>query len=979
MAIFLLLCLSFLSSVSAFAQADMPVSGTVRDDKGAPVEFASVRVAGTQFGTTTDAQGLFKLNAPSSGRLIFTSVGFDTVELAVQSVLNVTLTASSGTLSDVVVIGYGTARKVNLTGSVATVTAKDFQQGAITTPEQLISGKIAGVSITSNGGSPGSGSVIRIRGGASLNASNDPLIVIDGVPLSGNNIYGASNSLSLINPNDIESFTVLKDAASTAIYGSRASNGVILITTRKGKRGKPVVNFSTQASVATLQKKIDVQSADQFRQYVSSFPDTYDGTHPFSDLLGSANTDWQDEIYKNAVGTDNNISVSGSIKNVPYRVAIGYLNQDGILRTDNLQRSSGAISLSPKFFKDHLKVDINLKGSLSHARFANGAAITSAVYFDPTQPVYDASSQYGGYYEWGQYDAATSSFVLNKLAPRNPVALLDMYHNTSNVQRSFGNIQFDYSFHFLPELHANVNLGYDVAKGDGRTTVPADAAQNYLEQGQNNPYSNSIDNKVFEGYLNYNKTLKAIKSNVNATAGYGYYNNKSRNDLYASYRANGEELPGTAPLFAFDRPENTLLSYYARLIYTYNEKYIIAASYRTDGSSKFARGNRWGKFPSVAATWRINSEEFLKSSTTVSDLKLRLSYGVTGNQDGIANYSYLANYATSGNGSQVQFGNNYYYLGTPAAYDSKLKWEQTESYNAGIDYGFLRNRITGSLDVYFKKTKDLLNVVTIPAGSNFSTTLLTNVGNVENKGIEFQINAAVIQKKDLTWDLGFNATYNENKVTNLTLVNDPSYQGTVVNTVQIQTVGYPLYGYYVYHQQYDKAGHPIEGVFVDVNGDGQINQADLYHYKSPYAKFIFGFSTGVTYKKWSLSTVLRANLGNYVYNGIYTGAIKANVLNPLQYLANSVNDIYNTHWVQSNAQSDYYIENASFLKMDNLGLAYNVGSIINNKVKMRVSANCQNVFTVTNYKGIDPEIYNGYDGAIYPRPRTFVLGVNLQF
>jgi TonB-linked SusC/RagA family outer membrane protein len=974
----LLLCVCCVGFITAQAQQILQVNGTIKNEKGEPVDVASVRIVGTDRGTVSDLKGNFSLTTPERAVLLISHIGYDTLRIAAQSQLSITLISTSNSLNDVVVIGYGTTRRKEVTGSVATVTAKDFQQGSITTPEQLIAGKVAGVSVTSNSGSPGAGSVIRIRGGASLNASNDPLIVVDGVPLSGNNIYGASNSLSLINPNDIASFTVLKDAAATAIYGSRASSGVIIITTKKGVSGEPVWNFTTQVSAAKQAKRLDVQSAADFRKYVDSVGGgTFDNVHTYKSLMGTANTDWQKEIFQTAISTDNNLSVAGAYKNIPYRLSGGYLNQQGILRTDRLQRISGGISLSPRFLDNHLRVDINLKGAYSKANFANNAAIGSAVYFDPTQPVH-ATSPYGNYFEWASLDAGT--VTLNKLAPRNPVALLELYNNISNVYRSYGNIQFDYKFHFLPELHANLNLGYDIAKGDGKTDVPAFAAQNFLDGGQHNKYSNKINNKVGEFYFNYNKDLKSINSNINATAGYGYYNNLSTNDNYPNIRANGDTIPGSKPLFLLDKPENTLISYYGRLIYTYNNKYILAASIRTDGSSRFAKDTRWGTFPSVAFTWQVNRESFLQTFDALSDLKLRLSYGVTGNQDGIYNYPYQAIYSLSGSAAKVQFGNTFYSMGTPAAYDAGIKWEQTETYNAGLDYGFLNNRLSGSVDFYFKKTKDLLNTIPIPAGSNFSSTILTNVGNLENKGVELNINATVIKTKKYSWDVNFNAAYNENKITNLTATKDSTYPGTLTGNgvIQINSVGYQANSFYVYHQQYLN-GKPVEGVYVDVNGDGIINQKDLYRYKSPTPKFVLGFSTQFTYGKWALNTVLRANIGNYMYSGTATGAIKSNVLNPLGYLANSFNDIYNTGFTNGQSQSDYYVQNASFLKMDNLGLAYNAGKIINQKCGLRITANCQNVFTVTKYKGLDPEIYGGIDNTIYPRPRIFVLGASLQF
>ena len=677
--------------------------------------------------------------------LVITYVGYDTAHVPAQASVQVTLHPAGASLNDVIVIGYGTAKRKDLTGSLAVVTEKDFQGGEITTPEQLIAGKVAGVSITSNGGSPGSGSVIRIRGIVSLSASNDPLVVVDGLPFSGDGIPGASNALSLVNPNDIASFTVLKDAAATAIYGSRASNGVILITTKKGQAGPTRFNFSSQVSAGHLIKEENVMSAAQFRQFVdSSSIGTYNG-QPFSALLGSANTDWQRQIFQTAVSSDNNLNATGTIGNIPYRASFGYLNQEGIVKTDNLQRYSGSISLSPHFFKDALKVELNFHGAVLQSQFANsGAAISSALYFDPTQPVH-AESAYGNFFEW--QTGSGSTLTLNKLAPRNPVALLDLYNNHATVQRSFGNLSFDYSLPWVSGLHANLNLGYDVAHGNGIVQVPAYAAQNFLDSGQNNIYKGKMQDVVGEFYLSYIKSFPAIRSNINAVAGYGYYNNLTTNWNYPSIRANGDTIPGSLPLYATSPAENTLISWYGRLIYTFDGKYILSGSIRSDGSSRFAPADRWGTFPSVALTWKMQQEKFLQSVSWLSNLNLRLSYGITGNQDGIADYSYLAVYGLSTNGSEYQFGNTNYNMATASAYDANIKWEQTATWNGGLDYGFLNNRIYGGIDLYYKKTSNLLNTVPVPAGSNFSNTLLVNVGNMTNKGVEFAIGASPVRTK----------------------------------------------------------------------------------------------------------------------------------------------------------------------------------------------------------------------------------------
>jgi TonB-linked SusC/RagA family outer membrane protein len=981
-----LLLLLLLVVHAAYAQTGS-FSGRVLDENGLPLPGASV-IAGERSGSTAN-DGNFRITGLKTGNIVvtFRYTGYDelrqTVNVGVESNITVRLKPASTGLNEVVIIGYGSQQKKNLTGAISTVTSKDFQRGSITTPEQLIAGKVPGISITSNGGSPGSGSVIRVRGGASLSASNDPLIVVDGVPLSNNTISGAANPLSLINPNDIETFTVLKDASATAIYGSRASNGVILITTKKGTAGKPVINFSTQLSAYKVGKQMDVLSADEFRTYVNA-----NGSPAQIAMLGTSNTNWQDEIYQTAMGSDNNLSIAGTYKKIPFRVSAGYLNQVGVLVTDKLQRTTGAISVSPKLFDNHLKIDLNLKGAMTDSRFANQGAIGAAVSFDPTQPVFSKNT-FGNYFEWAN-TSSDGTVVPNPNASRNPVALLAQRTDKSQVKRSYGNAQFDYSMHFLPELHANLNLGYDVSSGQGTTKVPAIAAQNFAVQGLDNQYKQNVTNKVMEFYLNYTKDLKSIKSNINATAGYGYYDFLTKIFYYPSRNANGGIVAGSEPAFPFDKPQNTLISYYGRLIYTFDEKYIFAGSIRTDGSSRFAKENRWGVFPSAAFTWRVNEEAFLKSSETLNDLKLRLSYGITGQQEGIPYYSYLPTYSLSAAAAKYQLGDTFYGMYAPAAYDKTLKWEQTATYNAGIDYGFFGNRINGSVDVYFKKTKDLLNAIPVALGSNFTNIITTNVGNIENKGIEFSINGSAIKSDNFSWDLGFNFTYNNNKITNLTLVDNPTYPGAQTgnisggtgNSVQINSVGYNTYSFYLYKQVYDGNGKPKEGVYEDLNGDNTINEKDLYRFQSANPKYIMGFSTQFNYKKWSLSAVLRSNLGNYVYNNSKANiGVTRNILNPAGYLGNASREIFNSGFDNNQYLSDYYVENASFLRMDNVGLAYNAGKVFgkDKNINLRVNANCQNVFVITNYSGMDPEISSGIDNNFYPRPRTFVLGLNLDF
>lgn len=984
-----LLCLALTFSAFGIAQ-QKSITGKVSDSTGKPIDGVTVSIKKKNVSTVTNQNGDFRINASASDVLSFSSIGFLTYDVPVNdgATINVTLHAGTTSLNEVVVIGYGTVRKKDLTGAVTTISAKDFQTGVMSTPEQLIAGKVPGVSIISNSGQPGAGSTIRIRGGASLSASNDPLIVVDGVPLDNSSISGASNPLSFINPNDIESFTVLKDASAAAIYGTRASNGVIIITTKKGRSGDLRVGFSSVNSLSAIVKEVDVLSADQFRAIVNA-----QGTAAQKAMLGSANTNWQDQIYQKAFASTNNISFTGGIKNLPYRASIGYQTQEGILKTDKLEKASFALAVNPTFLDNHLKVDINLKGSLEDTRFGNQGAIGGAVSFDPTQPVYATvkKERFGGYYEW--LDAATTT-GLAALAGRNPLGQLEQRFDKSKPQRSIGNIQLDYKFPFLPELHANLNAGYDVAKGTGTIYVSDSAAAAYLAGGTggtNNHYKQTKQNTLFEFYLNYVKDLKSIKSRVDVVAGYSYNDYLTTNYNYASYYAKGAKVAGSDPDFPFNKPEHTLISYFGRANYSFEDKYLLTATIRRDGSSRFAPSNRWGTFPSVAFAWKVKDEKFLKNSNVVSDLKLRLGYGVTGQQDGIGNYDFLSYYSLSQPGASYQFGNTFYQGFRPGGFYANRKWEETATTNAAVDFAFLNNRISGSVDFYQKKTKYLLNNVPQPAGANFSAFIVANVGDMTNKGVEFTISAQPVRTKNFTWDASFNLTYNKNTITNLTVVpKDKNYVGLPVGGIaggiggqfsQIDAVGYAKNTFYVYKQVYDAAGNPLEGVFVDLNGDGIINQNDLYKYKPADPDVFMGFSTSVRYKKWNAGFVLRASIGNYVDNNNYSSTgTRAQLLgNAVLYNASTS---YLTTKFAGNSQellSDYYVQNASFLKMDNFNVGYNVGKVYRNKATLRLSATVQNVFVITKYKGLDPELSSGIDNNLYPRPRVYALGINLDF
>jgi TonB-dependent starch-binding outer membrane protein SusC len=978
--------------VSLISQAqERVISGAVTDASGKGVPGVSVTVKGQTRGTTTTESGAYSISVPASAKtLIFTSVGYSPIEMDIagRSSVNVTLSTATGNLNEVVVVGYGTQRKRDLTGSISTVTAKDFQKGSITTPEQLIAGKVAGVSIISNGGQPGSGSQIRIRGGSSLIASNDPLIVLDGVPLDPGGISGGNNPLSFINPNDIESFTILKDASSAAIYGTRAANGVIIINTKKGRAGATRVSFSTVNSASQIIKTVDVLSAEQVRDIVNKLGNTTQKAQ-----IGKANTNWQNEIYQTALATDNNISLTGGIKGLPYRLSYGYLNQQGVLKTDHLERNSLSLNLSPVVLNGSLKIDLNLKGTISKYRFANQGAIGTAVYYDPTQPIYSNTPQrFGGYFEW------MSNGIPNTLAARNPLALLYDRHDNSDAQRSIGNVQFDYKIPFLPDLHANLNLGYDVSKGTG-TIVVSDSSSleyidphtpGYLGAGENNHYKQTKENRLLEFYLNYVKDLSSsMNSRLDLMAGYSFNNYKTTNYSYPSYYFNGKEVPNTEPTYLFSIPENTLISYFGRANLSL-QQFLLTATIRRDASSRFGPANRWGTFPSVALAWKIKDESFLKSNQAVSDLKLRVGYGITGQQEGIGLYDYLSYYSLSNTSAEYQLGNTFYQMYRPGGFYANRKWEQTATTNVGVDFGFLNNRISGSIDVYQKKTSDLLNSVPQPAGTNFSAYVVANVGDMKNEGVEFNINTQPVRHRDLTWDVTYNITYNKNTITNLTVIpDDPNYAGfpsTNINGVQgfafLNAVGTSKNTFYLYHQVYDQNGKPIEGLFEDVNRDGIINEKDKYLGKRADPNVFMGFSTNLTKGKWNAGFVMRASFNNYVYNNIYSNNGRLNQLLGAQTTGNASVNYLETGFVGNTEQqllSDYYLQNASFLRMDNLNIGYNFGPVIRNAGGLRASFTVQNVFTITKYTGLDPEIGNGVDDNLYPRPRIYSLGLNLDF
>ena len=982
-----------LTLFTTLAMAQNVITGKITESKNnAPLGGITVSAKGTRVSTQTGSDGSFTINVPANATtLLITSIGYATQEILISgSSINVSMVEATQQLSDVVVVTYGTRKKSDLTGAVTAITTKDFQKGNINSSEQLLQGKVAGLQITSGGGSAGGGSRIRIRGGASLNASNDPLIVIDGVPVESNGISGNGNLLNSINPNDIESMSVLKDASATALYGSRASNGIIIITTKKGAKGKVKFNYNTQVNLSKVGKTVDVLTGDEVRSILQQ-ETAVTGNNDYTKLLGKTNTDWQKQIYQQALGWDNNISASGMLGNVlPFRLSAGYLTQEGILKTDKFNRLTTSLNLSPKFFKDHLSVNVNTKISQTKNRFADGGAVGAAASFDPTQNI-NANNQYGGNFEWLQAGGSPIGSGGGSSQP-NPLSLLQFRNNNSVVNRFIGNIQLDYKLHFLPDLHFIVNAGLDHAFGKGDdislpqlvTQVQANTRGRFIH------YAQFKDNSILETSLYYAKDIKSINTKIDVLAGHTFQDFVTDVYNYGAYSADGKVIAGTEPRFNTDKPQNRLESYLGRTNITINNKYLITASIRRDASSKFSESNRVGYFPAVALAWKLK-EELFRTSSVVSELKVRYGWGITGQQDGIGNYSYLPVYALSNDAAQYQFGNSFNGFARPGADDPDLKWETTTTNNFGLDFGFFRNRISGSVELYQKKTKDLLSVVPVAAGANFNIELLTNVGNIENRGVEFTINTTPIKNSNFSWDFGFNVTYNQSKITNLLKQKDANFKGIPTsgiaggtgNNIGRHLVGYAPSTFFVYKQIYDEAtGKPIEGLYEDLNRDGIINDADRYLYKKPAADMLFGINTQFNYKDFYIGFAAHASLGNYMYNNYFSNAgVLRSIKNPLNFISNVSRNYLETGFSNNQFLSDYYIENASFFRLDNINVGYNVGKILKGKAGLRVSASVQNVLVISNYKGLDPENSGDsqIDNTIYPRPRVYSVGLNLDF
>ncbi len=975
-----LLLLLLLLPFSVLAQNTL--SGNVADGaSGLPLPGVSVSVKGTTNGASTDFDGNFQLSGVKNGDVIsFSFLGFltQTVTYSGQKNLAIKLQEDASQLEEVVVVGYGSVRKKDATGAVEVISSEKFNRGMNSTAENLLNGRVAGLTIATSG-APGGGSEIRIRGGASLGASNTPLFVIDGLPIDNGTSGGSTSALAAINPNDIESFSILKDASATAIYGSRASNGVIIITTKKGSQGGLQVSFNSLTTVNTLAKKTDVLSADQFRDVVMA-----KGTAAQIALLGNSNTDWQDEIFHNSISVDNNLSIRGNLFNVvPSRLSVGYTQVPGMLKTGEFQRTTTSVALNPSLFDNHLKINLNANISWQNNRFAEEGAIGNAIGFDPTQSVYDSSSRYGGYFQWLEADGDRVSTG----AKLNPVAMLNDRRNVTDNRRIYGNVQVDYKLHFFEDLRAVVNLGYDKQNGNGTNTLVNTSVQGYQSGsysggtyqnlGAYTYFNEEKENKLLDAYLVYNKEIGRF--NLDLTGGYSYQNFKQVG--YSS----GNSVDPTANPDVDTKGVINLQSYFGRMNLGYDGKYLLTLNYRRDNTSRFSPEMRKGDFYGGAFAWKIKEESFLKNVDFISDLKLRVGYGTTGQQEIEAAFEYIPRYTLGNTQAQYQFGNVFVPVGRPQAYNTGIKWEETETTNIGLDYGFFNNRLTGSLDVYQKKSSDLLSRVPAADGANLGNETFRNYGNFTSKGIEFSVNYDVFKGDGFNWTSSFNATYNTREITALP---SPKAVGDIDggggNTIQRWVVGFNPGAFYVYEQVYDKNHKPVEGVYVDRNQDGIISTADQYLYKKSTPDYTFGMMNNMSYKQFDLSFAWRASLGNYMYNNI---ASNNGVLQSGVRYSDVINNIH-ADYLSSGFQmegnnrlfSDYYIQNASWFKLDNITLGYTLQNPMGNeKSRLRIYGAVQNVFTVTDYDGIDPEIFSGIDKTIYPRARMFMLGFNLDF
>ena len=1020
----LTLASGLLLTASSFAQSGA-IKGQVKDASGEPVMGATITVNGKAVGIT-DMDGNFSVDAAPGTNLTFTYLGMSSQTVKASNNMTITMTDDSKSLNEVVVIGYGAVKKSDLTGSVTAIKPDSKNKGVVVNAQDMLAGKVAGVNIISNDGTPGGGAQIRVRGGSSLNATNDPLIVIDGLAMDNDGVKGLSNLLSVVNPQDIESFSILKDASATAIYGSRGSNGVIIITTKKGRKGqKPTVSYSGSVTISEKKNTVDVLDGNEFRALVEKL---YGKDSEAYSALGTANTNWQDLIYRTAISHDHNVTVSGSTKNLPYRVSVGYTDQEGIIKNSDFQRATASLNLNPSFFQDHLTLNLNAKGMYARSVFTDGDVVSSAVRMDPTQDPYKFTSpyhqalftgsdgtsymdqtlkNYGGYFQWSTSGSAlgdkTWPYMYDStVALPNPLALLDQANTTAHSRSFIGSADIDYKVHGFEDLRLHATLGADISKGrQSQAFSPSSTkAMYYGSYGSEEILKRNLSLSMYgQYYKDFDKD-----HHFDIMAGYEWQHFwRSKNNDYVGYYPStndNENLAGTErPHTPFsEKSESYLVSFFGRANYTLMNRYFLTATVRDDGTSRFKK--HWAWFPSFAFAWKINEENEWKKIKWLSDLKLRLGYGLTGQQAGdIGDYEWIPSYS-------ISTGTDSFYpvlgdgkLYRPNNYTPELKWETTTTYNIGLDWGIFDQKLTGTVDWYFRRTTDLLNYAPLASMAGYRNQAWQNIGSLQNTGVEASLTWHAIQTKDWYWTMTYNFTYNKNKITDLNGVSDngapvPNTKIKVGNGsgafLQANQVGYAMNSYYVYQQVYDKDGNPIENCVVDRDGDGKITENDKYLYKSPAAPITMGFSSRLEYKNWDLGFSLRASIGNYVYNNVEQSLSNFNTgelfSNSLKYLSNRLASAVSRNWQTyeiTSKLSDYYVQNASFLKCDNITLGYSFSNLFKSKgwhgLSGRAYATASNVFTITKYDGMDPEITNGNDDNLYPRPFSVVVGLSLNF
>ena len=981
--------LAILMSVNVMAQDMIQVQGNVKDATGEPIISATVMQKGTGNGTVTDLDGNFTLRAPKGSLIVVSYIGYKNKEVKAASNVIVVLEEDVNLLEETVVIGYAKVKKSDATGSVTAIKPDDMSKGITTTAQDMLLGKVAGVSVTSDGGTPGGSSTIRIRGGSSLTANNDPLYVIDGLAMDNNGVKGLANGFAMVNPADIETFTILKDASATAIYGSRASNGVIIITTKKGRQGsKPKVTYNGYLSFGKVSKKYDVMTGDEFRNYVKNV------LGQEGNGLGTANTDWQDLIYRTAISTDHQISITGATKNMPYRVSLGYTDEQGIVKTSSFERFTAALNLSPSLFNQHLNINLSAKYMYSHSRYADGGVFGAAIEADPTQSVYSDINEFGGYWQTAiraGYSDPNWINTTNTNTPQNPLALLELKNDRAGSSSAIGNIEFDYKVHGFEDLHIHANVGGDYSEGRQLTTISPYSYSNnfYGWDGAQQSYKYNLQGNIYAQYIkefgvnNIDILVAAEEQHFHRSE----YSEGQGWDPVLKEAKSPQTRKETEHIYL-----NTLVSYFGRLNYTLLDRYLLTATMRFDGSSRFSKDNRWGQFPAVGLAWKISEEKFLKNVNAIDELKLRLGWGITGQQNIGYDFYYLPRYVTSNQYAQYTIGDKTYYTIRPEVYNSDLKWEKTTTYNAGLDWSFLKGRIDGSVEYYYRKTDDLISSVSVASGTNFGNYLVKNIGSLRNYGVEFSLNARPVVTRDFTWQINYNVTWNDNKITKLTTGGDYALTGSDIgaglsNKVQVNMVGYPTNSFFVYQQVYDGDGNPIEGLYVDRDGNGIIDGNDKYVYKKPTADVTMGLTSKFMWKAWDFSFALRASFNNYLYYDFLSN--KANVSWSGIYSNSAYHNTYagavglGFEGKTNYYMSDYFVRNASFLRCDNINLGYSFNNLFRGTtyggLSGRIYATVSNPFVITKYDGIDPERSTGVDGGVYPRSTTYLFGLSLNF